>query len=298
MAAGIRAATIVNTVSERYAQEVQTREFGHGLERLLQARSQEFFGVLNGIDCDLWSPASLTPRPSPSQRQFGRGEKNFSARDLSGKARCKAALQEEMGLPLEPEVPLLGCVTRLAWQKGLDLLAEVLPEAIKLPMQFAVLGTGEEDLEQTYAELDAAYPRAIAAAIRYDDGLARRIYAGCDLFAMPSRYEPCGLGQMIAMAYGTVPVVHHTGGLADTVVERGPQQTGFVFDRLTAPELLAALKRATDAYRNPAAWNAIIANAMAQDFSWTNSARRYEQLYESALALRGQQRQLRVASGE
>ncbi len=279
MAAGIRAATTINTVSERYAQEIQTPEFSHGLERLLQARSQDLFGVLNGIDCDLWSPAT-----------DGALLANFSARDLSGKARCKAALQEEMGLPIEPQVPLLGCVTRLAWQKGLDLLAKAIPEAIKFPMQVVVLGTGEADLEQVYADLDAERKRsagkgAVAAAIRFDEALARRIYAGSDLFAMPSRYEPCGLGQMIAMAYGAIPVVHHTGGLADTVVERGPQQTGFVFDRLTAAELLAALKRAADAHRNPAAWNAIIANAMAQDFSWTNSAGRYEQLYETALAL-------------
>jgi starch synthase len=276
MAAGIRAATIVNTVSERYAQEIQTGESGQGLEGLLRSRAQDLFGVVNGIDYELWSPATDAALPV-----------NFSAGELSGKARCKAALQEEMGLPVRAEVPLVGCVSRLAWQKGLDLLAEVIPEAIRLPMQLVVLGTGEQELEGTYAELAEAHPGAVAAAIRYDDGLARRIYAGCDLFAMPSRYEPCGLGQMIAMAYGTVPVVHSTGGLADTVTEKGEGQTGFVFDPLTAGELLGALERAAAAYRSPAAWRAIQGNAMAQDFSWADSARRYEELYEAALAKAG-----------
>ena len=272
MAGGIRTATIVNTVSERYAQEIQTPQFGCGLERLLQARSRDLHGVVNGIDYYTWNPGADEALPA-----------NFSAQDTEAKAECKAALQREMHLPVEPEAPLVGCVTRLAWQKGLDLLAEAIPEAIKLPMQFVLLGTGEEDIEDAYAELGAAYPRAVAAAIRYDDALARRIYAGSDLFVMPSRYEPCGLGQMIAMAYGAIPLVHNTGGLADTVTEKGKPQTGFVFDEPTPRELLAALKRAVAAYRDPAAWRDIQDNAMACDFSWADSARRYEELYDLAV---------------
>ncbi len=271
MAGGIRAATIVSTVSERYAQEIQTPQFGCGLERLLQARSRDLHGVLNGIDYHAWNPSTDEALPA-----------NFSAQDTDAKAKCKAELQREMRLPLEPEAPLVGCVTRLAWQKGLDLLAEVIPAAIKLPMQFVLLGTGEEDIEDACAGLDATYPRAVAAAIRYDDALARRIYAGSDLFVMPSRYEPCGLGQMIAMAYGAIPIVHATGGLADTVRERGKPQTGFVFEKLTAQDLLAALKRAVAAYRVPTTWRDLRDNAMAQDFSWADSARRYEELYDLA----------------
>jgi starch synthase len=273
MAAGIRAATLVTTVSERYAQEIQTEQYGQGLQELLRARSEDLYGVLNGIDYDYWHPATDAAITA-----------NFGPDDPAPKAQCKAALQAEMGLPARPDVPLVGCVSRMAWQKGLDMLAEVIPEALKLPMQFAILGTGEHELEQEYEELDKAYPHAVAAALRYDDALARRIYAGCDMFAMPSRYEPCGLGQMIAMAYGTVPVVHSTGGLADTVLEWGDQQTGFVFTDLSVKELLSAFQRAATVYRDPAAWRNITLRAMAQDFSWSVSARRYHELYQQAAA--------------
>ena len=272
MAAGIRTATIISTVSERYAQEIQTEEFGAGLDRLLKARTNDVFGVLNGIDYDTWSPKTDQALPA-----------NFSRDDLGPKAQCKAALQAEMGLPQQPDVPLVGCVSRMAWQKGLDILADAMEQAVRLPMQLAILGTGEAPIEKRYDQLQKAYPHAIAASLRYDDALARRIYAGSDMFAMPSRYEPCGLGQMIAMAYGTVPVVYTTGGLADTVTEQG-EQTGFVFDKLSTEELLAALKRACDAYRTPEAWSRIVQTAMAKDFSWDDSARRYEQLYETALS--------------
>ncbi len=273
MAAGIRTATLVSTVSERYAQEIGTEQYGDGLEDLLLARSADLHGVLNGIDYDVWNPR--TDRALPV---------NFSAEDLAPKGECKAALQAEMGLPVKPEVPLVGCVSRMAWQKGLDILAEVIPEAMKTPMQFAILGTGEQDLEEKYADLDKAYPQAVAARISYDEGLAHRIYAGSDLFAMPSRYEPCGLGQMISMCYGTIPVVHATGGLADTVTEHGDQQTGFVLEELTATALLAALRRAAEAIADDIGWRTIMLNAMRQDFSWNQSAQRYKELYDLAVS--------------
>ncbi|HJN17936.1 MAG TPA: glycogen/starch synthase, partial [Armatimonadota bacterium] len=196
MATGIRRAQVINTVSERYAEEIQDPVFGCGLEDDLQARAADLHGVLNGIDTDAWNPSTDAQIPA-----------NYSAADMSGKAKCKAALQKQMGLPVDPDVPLLGCVSRLAHQKGLDVLTEVLVDAIRLPMQFALLGTGEGHLEARYTQLAAAHPESIAVSISFSDPLARQIYAGSDLFAMPSRYEPCGLGQMISMAYGTVPVV-------------------------------------------------------------------------------------------
>jgi starch synthase len=273
LATAIKTATLINTVSRRYAEEIQTAEYGCGLEHLLQDRSADVHGVINGIDYALWSPA--TDRALAA---------NYNTEDLTGKARCKAALQAELGLTVDPSVPLLGCVTRVTTQKGLDLLASVLPAALNLPLQLALLGTGEPKLEKLYAKLAAAHPASVAAVLRFDETFARRIYAGSDLFAMPSRYEPCGLGQMIAMAYGTLPVARWTGGLADTVTEQGPSQTGFLFGEMSAPHLMGALKRAVEAYRDPARWLTVVRRAMAQDFSWTTSAARYRELYDLAAA--------------
>jgi starch synthase len=273
MAAGVRRATLVSTVSQRYAQEIQTPEFGCGLEALLAERSADLSGVVNGIDYSLWDPASDRAIPAP-----------FSRDDPGGKARCKAALQKDMGLAVDPSIPLMGCVSRLAVQKGLDVLADIIPRALKLPMQFVLLGTGQADLERRYTRLAARHPRAVAVTIGFNDPLARRIYAGSDLFAMPSRYEPCGLGQMISMAYGTVPIVNYTGGLADTVTEEGEAPTGFVHHTVTAPEMLAAFRRASDAYHDRRRWSALVANCLARDFSWADSARKYEELYQAALA--------------
>jgi starch synthase len=273
MAAGVRRATLVSTVSRRYAEEIQTADFGCGLERLLADRSADLYGVVNGIDYGLWNPASDPAIPA-----------SFSKGDLGGKARCKAALQKDMGLAVDPGIPLVGCVSRLAVQKGLDVLAGIIPRALKLPMQFVLLGTGQADLEKRYTKLAAAHPRFVAVTVGFNDPLARRIYAGSDLFAMPSRYEPCGLGQMISMAYGTVPIVNYTGGLADTVTEEGEAPTGFVHHTVTRPEVLAAFKRASEAYHDRRRWSALVAHCLAKDFSWADSARKYEELYRTALA--------------
>ena len=271
MAAGIRRASVVNTVSERYAEEIQTPEFGCGLEGLLAERSADLYGVVNGIDYGLWNPATDAAIPA-----------SFSKDSIRGKAKCKAALQKEMGLPADRGVPLVGCVTRLAVQKGLDVLADIMPKAMKLPMQFAILGMGQPDLEERYTSLAAVHPESVAVTIGFNDPLARRIYAGSDLFAMPSRYEPCGLGQMISMAYGTVPIVSYTGGLADTVSETPPRPTGFVHQEVTPQDLLAALQRAVDVYHAKRRWRTRVANCLAQDFSWADSARKYEELYVKA----------------
>lgn len=272
MAAAIRSATVINTVSERYAREIQTTILGEALDDLLSERADDLYGILNGIDYDEWSPQDQS-LPAP-----------YSADDLSGKARCKAALQEALGLPVEPQVPLVLTVSRLVHQKGLDVLAEVLPAALKLPIQFALLGTGDPTIERRYRALAQANPETVAAVIDYDDPMARLFYAGGDMFVMPSRYEPCGLSQMIAMARGTVPIAHATGGLADTISETGERQTGFLFRYLTEADLLGAIRRAVSAYHLPSAWRRIVRTAMAEDFSWDASAREYVRLYETALA--------------
>ncbi len=273
MAAAIRGATTISTVSERYAREIQRPEFGEGLDGLLRARAGDLCGILNGIDYELWNPATDPALPE-----------HYQPGAMSGKRACKAALQREMGLPVDPQVPVVSVVTRLAWQKGLDVLAQVLPRAVKLPIQFMLLGTGEPALEDTYRLLARQYPEQMAINIGYDEALARRIYAGSDIFVMPSRYEPCGLGQMISMAYGTVPVVTATGGLADTVVEAPAEQTGFVLHGLTADDLLLALERAVLAFRDRPHWEKLVARCMARDFSWNESARKYADLYETAVA--------------
>lgn len=275
MAAALRSATVINTVSERYAQEILTPPFGEGLDAILRDRSDDLFGILNGIDYTQWNPATDEALPA-----------HYGPNAMAGKQVCKAKLQEEMGLQVDADVPLVSVISRLAWQKGLDLLAEVLPHAIDLPIQFALLGTGEIELENTYRMLAQKFPGRIAVHIGYNEQLAHRIYAGSDMFAMPSRYEPCGLGQMIAMAFGTVPIVHATGGLADTVVETADDQTGFVFQRLTAEDLMRVLERAVLAFRDRPRWERLVARCMAQDFSWAQSARKYLELYETALKRR------------
>ncbi len=284
MAAGIKNATVVTTVSEKYAQEIQTPEFGEGMEELLAARASEgaLFGVLNGIDYTMWNPATDSALPA-----------NYSAEDLSGKTTCKLALQDEMGLERDPCRPLLGCVARLAWQKGLDILADAVPEIVAMGYQLVLLGTGEPELEERLSRLGEVFPGRVAVAIRFDAALARRIYAGADMFIIPSRYEPCGLTQMIAMAYGTIPVARWTGGLADTIVEwadgkidiePAPNQNGFLFGAPTKEDMLGALGRALAAYHDRERWMRIVRNAMACDFSWTRSAGRYVELYEAAVA--------------
>ncbi|MGC9316997.1 MAG: glycogen synthase GlgA [Armatimonadota bacterium] len=274
LAAALKTATVMNTVSERYADEIQTTAFGEGLDRVLRRRSERLYGVLNGIDYESWNPA--TDRALPA---------TFSAGDLSGKARCKAALQELAGLPVNDGVPLVSAISRLVHQKGLDVLATVLPHAIGLPIQFVILGTGQPALEERFRRLAKSHPESIAACITYSEELARQIYAGSDMFVMPSRYEPCGLGQMMAMAYGSVPVVHSTGGLADTVTERGPRQTGFVFHCLEIEEIMAALDRAVRTWRDRRQWTSLVRTCMKQRFSWAESARRYVDLYEEAMRL-------------
>jgi starch synthase len=267
---------LLTTVSATYAREIQTPEFGERMDGVLRERSADLTGILNGLDVASWNPAT---DPDILKR--------FDRDDLDGKAACAAALRDEMGLPDSGRrAPLVGVVSRLAAQKGLDLVAGAVPAIRAAGAQLVVLGSGEEPLERLLGELARAHPESVAVHIGFDDRLARRIYAGADLFLMPSRYEPCGLGQLIALRYGTVPVVRRTGGLADTVRvwdARSGKGTGFLFDELSAEGCAQALARAFAVHADAPAWRRLVANGMAADFSWDASAESYVTCYRRAI---------------
>ena len=271
---GLVAADAITTVSPTYAREIVTPEFGCRLEGVLSARSAVLSGIVNGLDLEIWDPA----RDAALPRTFE------PATVAAGKAAAREALGRE--LALEPlDAPLAGMVSRLAEQKGADVVAGVLDEIVALGYNLVVLGTGERRYEETMAAAERAHPGRIRVLLKFDERLAHLIYAASDVFLMPSRYEPCGLGQMIAMRYGTLPVVHRTGGLADTVTDAAqPDGTGFVHDELTPEALVAALARARRTIADPARLAALRRRAMARDFSWDASARQYVELYRKLLA--------------
>jgi len=268
--AGLIAADLLTTVSRRYAEEILSHEFGYGLEGVLTKRRSDLHGVLNGIDYVLWNPATDEELPA-----------NFSAENLTGKTLCKKELQREFGLPERSDLPLFGIVTRLADQKGLDIFAKAAERFFAKELQFVLLGTGQAKYHRLFGELRERHPTKCAVALKYDSSVAQRIYAGSDLFLMPSRYEPCGLGQLIALAYGTIPLVRATGGLADTITEG---ENGFSFTDYTAEELLKTVERALKAFNNSEIWSNLQRNAFGSDFSWTVSAKRYLELFEKAIA--------------
>ncbi len=278
--AGMVFADALTTVSPRYAAEIQTPAFGEGLDGVLRARGAALRGILNGIDDAVWDPATDPHLPA-----------RYRAGDLAGKARCKRALQAELGLNVGDDAPLLGVVSRLAEQKGFDLLAVALPPALEAwDAELAVLGSGEERYERWVHELEARFPGRVGARVGFDEGLAHRIEAGADVFLMPSRFEPCGLNQLYSLRYGTVPIVHATGGLDDSVAEFDPATgtgTGFKFTPYTPDAFLAALERALRTRRDPALWARLVANGMAQDFSWSRAAAEYRALYETLVGGRG-----------
>jgi starch synthase len=273
---GLVFADLLTTVSPTYAREIQTPAFGERMDGVLRERSADLVGILNGLDVTAWNPATDPDIP-----------KRFDRDDPGGKATCTAALRDEMGLPDSGRrTPLVGVVSRLAAQKGLDLVAGSVPAIRAAGGQLVVLGSGEAPLERLLGQLARAHPESVAVRIGFDDRVARRIYAGADLFLMPSRYEPCGLGQLIALRYGTVPVVRRTGGLADTVRpwdRTTGDGTGFLFDELSADACAGALTRAFDAHADPAAWRRLVANGMAADFSWDASAESYLTCYRRAI---------------
>lgn len=279
MALGILHADVVTTVSQNYAREILTPEYGEGLDTLLRHRQDRLFGIVNGLDYSEFNPTTDTHLPA-----------NYDSSTLKGKAINKAALQQRVGLPQAPDIPLVGMVSRLDEQKGFDLLEKAIgPILEETPVQMVVLGRGREIYHQLMSQVASRYPSRVAVVIAFDNPLAHLIYAGADLFLMPSRFEPCGLGQLIAMRYGTIPIVRRTGGLAETVADLSAdlaEGRGIVFDAYEAPALVAAVKRAAAAFSQRRAWKQLVARAMGLDFSWEASARKYVEVYEKAIEWR------------
>ncbi len=267
--AGLIFADMINTVSRRYAEELRDTATGGAISKLIVERGEDVWGIINGIDYDLWSPRNDTHIVA-----------QYDAEDLGGKAACKADLQAEFRLPQAPDIPLIGMVTRLDAQKGLDLVAGLLDQSDDF--QLVLLGTGDPQLEAIFSKA-AKTRKNIGARLEFSNVLARKVYAGADMFLMPSRYEPCGLGQMIALAYGTVPIVRRTGGLADTIRPTGSKRNGFNFDEYSVEALAGAIDRALKAYADPKRWQKLVANAFGSDYSWTASAKRYKRLYRAAI---------------
>jgi starch synthase len=265
--AGLQYATHITTVSPTYAREILTEAGGMGLDGLLRYRSDVVTGIINGIDTAVWNPEADPLIAAP-----------YGSANIKPKAANKAALQARLGLKADPAAPLFGVVSRLSWQKGLDLLRDALPMLVASGAQLALLGAGDAALEADFRTAAAAYPGMVGLQIGYDESLAHQIQAGSDLLLVPSRFEPCGLTQLCALRYGVVPVVARVGGLADTV-EDGV--TGIVFDELTAAGLGEALQRAVSLHARPAAFRRLIRNAMARDVSWRGPAAQYAKLYRS-----------------
>jgi starch synthase len=264
--AGIVWSDAITTVSPTYAREIQTPEYGAGLDGVLRDRAAKITGILNGVDYAEWSP-DIDPYLNDQ----------YSAQDLSRKRLAKRALLEEVGLPLNETRPLIGIVSRLAGQKGFDLLEEIVPELAEMDFAMAVLGSGEAPIEEMFRTMAEDYPEKFAVQIGYDEGLAHRIEAGADMFLMPSRYEPCGLSQLYSLRYGTVPIVRATGGLEDTVDEL----TGFKFIEYTPEALLDAIRQALEAWSDRPGWLERMQRGMAKDFSWDAAAAQYQRLYRS-----------------
>jgi starch synthase len=272
---------IVSTVSPTYAHEIVTPQFGEALDDFLRWDVKRLVGIVNGIDTQAWDPATDRALAAP-----------YSATDTAGKARCRAALAEELGLSLADDEPLIAIVSRMTGQKGLDLVGDIAGEMHRLGAKLIVLGSGEPDLESRFRWLGEVHKQTVAVRIGFDINLSRRIYAGSDMFLMPSRFEPCGLGQLYAMRYGSVPIVHAVGGLRDTVSDPGDAElalgkgTGFKLTEPTADALLRAVERAVSMFKTqPQAFAAVRRAAMSRDSSWTASAKQYLQLYRSLRAI-------------
>lgn len=264
---GLWAADKIVAVSPTYAEEIQTPEYGCGLEMFLLSRRKRIMGIINGIDNAIWDPSTDTFLSS-----------NFKADSLPARNGIKATLQAQFGLQVDPHIPLLGMVTRMDQQKGVDVALAALRSLPDEPWQAVLLGTGNTELEAAVRHLEMDFPSRVTAILRYDSKLAHQIYGGSDMLMMPSRYEPCGLAQMIAMRYGCIPVARATGGLRDTI---GDGQTGFLFTEASASAMSGALLRALASFRDQDGWRTMQLSAMAQDFSWERSALKYAELYRS-----------------
>ncbi|MEK6680524.1 MAG: glycogen synthase GlgA [Nitrospirota bacterium] len=273
--AGIVFSDAVTTVSKKYREEIQTPEYGCGFEGLLKERAEKIYGIINGIDYDEWDPA-----------KDNLIVKNYSIKDIKGKKDCKADLQKAFNLPLSPETPLIGMISRLSSQKGWDIFEEAVDDLIKLDIQFTILGTGDEKYHHLVKNLAKKYPDKISAMITFDNTLSHKIEAGADMLLMPSKYEPCGLNQMISLRYGTVPIVHATGGLDDVIRDydlKKEKGNGFKFTEYTPTELIKCIKRAIKLYKSRARWDKLIIIGMKEDHSWEKSAEEYDGLYKKVL---------------
>lgn len=277
MKGGIIFSSLVNTVSDKYAEEIQTQEYGCSLEGLLQytASQGRLSGIVNGIDYDEYNPETDT-----------RIAANYSAANFAGKENCKAALQKESNLPVNKDIPIVGLISRLADQKGFDLIHEIAEKMLEMPVQFILLGTGDPYYEEFFRNLQVKYPQKVRANIGFDANLAQRIYAGCDMFLMPSRFEPCGLGQLMSLRYGTIPIVRSTGGLADTISDFNPKNgrgNGFAFVEYNSAKLLETIQRAIETFGDRSSWNKLRNTALQSDFSWNASAKKYVNLYRKGM---------------
>jgi len=276
--AGVFYADQLSTVSPTYAKEIQTEPYGCGLQGLLKARTNDLTGILNGIDKQEWNPATDGLLP-----------KNYSSQRITGKRLVKRALQQQLGLKIDANAPLLGVVSRLTHQKGLDLLPEIMPELIEQGCQFAILGSGDKALENSFNALKKRYPENVSTYIGYRESLSHNIMAGSDMFIMPSRFEPCGLNQLYGLAYGTPPIVSATGGLIDSVCGvnklslKNKTATGFVIESVTSASLLGTIKYAIATWKDKRIWRSIQTNGMKKDISWASSADLYLKLYEKIL---------------
>ncbi|HOV32054.1 MAG TPA: glycogen synthase GlgA [Candidatus Hydrogenedens sp.] len=272
---GILLADKINTVSPTYAIEIQTLEYGFGLDSVLHLRSDDLSGILNGVDYSIWNP-----------RNDKYIEHNFSDETIEQKALCKSALLKKVNLP-EQNVPLIGIISRLYWQKGIDILINALPELLQLDLQIIILGMGDPKFEKEIREFEASFPQKLRVIIDYNTELSHQILGGSDFILMPSRYEPCGLTQLYAFAYGTIPIVRQVGGLSDTVINTTPSNirkkraTGITFRPLTPRSIVRSITNAMEIYKNKEILSQIQVNVMKQDFSWEKQAKLYLQLYDT-----------------
>jgi starch synthase len=276
--AGLQLADRITTVSPTYAAEIQRQDMGMGFDGMLRARASRLGGILNGIDVDVWNPAS-DPLIAA----------HYDVTEFDGRAANKAALQEALGLRPEPGTLVAGVISRLSWQKGLDLLLDALPVLLGENMQLALLGAGDSELEARFRAAAEAHPGQVGVRIGYDETLAHRIQAGCDALLVPSRYEPCGLTQLCALRYGAVPVGARVGGLGDTIVDVAIAPggaTGVLFSPVTSEALAGALRRTASLFRNAVAWRRMQINGMTTDVSWRGPARSYATLYRELVAAR------------
>lgn len=278
MKAGIVFSDEITTVSETYAKEIQTFEYGCGLDGVLGHRSEHVTGIINGIDYNEWNPQVDNLIPA-----------KYSPEQMAGKAECKKALQKKQNLPAREDVPLIGMISRMTDQKGFDLIVANAAELFKMDIQFVLLGAGDQQYQTIFEKIAKEYPQKVAVNIKKDNQMAHEIEAGADLYLMPSKYEPCGLNQLYSLKYGTVPIVRKTGGLADSITDATPESigdgtgTGFVFEQYAPDALFKTINRALKFYEDKKVWKKIQLNGMSKDFSWDSSAKKYMALYRKML---------------